>query len=360
MELLKQLYNISSPSRRENAMITFISNKLTEMGVAHTIDKAGNIYATKGKGKTFPCLVAHTDEVHYLHTKGYEVVTMKDEIIVGYDSEKREFQGIGADDKNGIWICLKCLEEYDNLKCAFFVEEEIGCQGSRVADMEFFKDCRFVLQCDRKGNSDIITKINGLKLCSKEFIEALNPGKYGYKTTEGLSTDVGALKDRKLEISCINISCGYYNPHTKNEFTHIGDLMKCLDLVKHVITDCQQVYPHINQPKPVRKPTRGFYRESVDYDMFGMDAILSSLGVQQEKHKAPKRIPYMKQYYDLTTEMTKLLSNDPDLRVADIMKLIGDKHEGMTKPDFRCAYYEITGHSDCLPSQSETLHRQFM
>lgn len=348
MELLKQLYNISSPSRRENAMITFISNKLTEMGVAHTIDKAGNIYATKGKGKTFPCLVAHTDEVHYQHTKGYEVVTMKNEIIVGYDSEKREFQGIGADDKNGIWICLKCLEEYDNLKCAFFVEEEIGCQGSRVADMEFFKDCRFVLQCDRKGNGDIITKINGLKLCSKEFIEALNPGKYGYKTTEGLSTDVGALKDRKLEVSCINISCGYYNPHTKNEFTHIGDLMKCLDLVKHVITDCQQVYPHINQPKPVRKP--------VDYDMFGMDAILSCLGVQHEKREIPKKVPYMRRYCDLVTDMTKLLSNEPKLEMADIMAKIAQKHEGMRRVDFDCAYYEITGHSS--RQHTNVAHRQ--
>lgn len=347
MELLKQLYNISSPSRRENEMVDFIANKLTEIGVVHTIDEAGNIYATKGKGKTFPCLVAHIDEVHYLHTKGYEVVTMKDEIIVGYDSEKREFQGIGADDKNGIWICLKCLEEYDNLKCAFFVEEEIGCQGSRVADMEFFKDCRFILQCDRKGNSDIIARINGLKLCSTEFIEAVNPEKYGYKTTEGLSTDVGMLKERKLGISCVNISCGYYNPHTKNEFTHIGDLMKCLNLVKHVITDCQQVYPHINQPKPVYRTIRKSDRSFVDDSMrHSMSNVFRTLGFQPEKRETSKRIPYMKQYYDLVTGMTNLLSMDPNLGLADIMKLIADKYEGMKKQDFQCAYYEIMGHPD--------------
>ena len=91
MELLKQLYNISSPSRRENEMVDFIANKLTEIGVVHTIDEAGNIYDTKGQGKTFPCLVAHIDAVHYLNTKGYEAVTLTDDILVGYDEEKGAF-----------------------------------------------------------------------------------------------------------------------------------------------------------------------------------------------------------------------------------------------------------------------------
>jgi hypothetical protein len=34
--------------------------------------------------------------------------------------------GIGGDDKCGVYICLKLLEKIDKIKCAFFVEEEIG------------------------------------------------------------------------------------------------------------------------------------------------------------------------------------------------------------------------------------------
>lgn len=161
MELLKELYGISAQTHQEKDMIAFVSQKLTDLGVSFTIDKAGNIYATKGKATTFPCIAAHLDEVHQAREKGYEVLVIRDEFIIGFNSGKREFNGIGADDKNGIWLCLKCLEKYDNLKCVFFVGEEQGCIGSRQADMRFFDDCRFVLQCDRKGNSDFITCIYG-------------------------------------------------------------------------------------------------------------------------------------------------------------------------------------------------------
>jgi hypothetical protein len=36
-------------------------------------------------------------------------------------------------------------------------------------------------------------------------------------------TDVSQLK-KKIDVSCINISCGYYNMHTKNEFVCLSDV----------------------------------------------------------------------------------------------------------------------------------------
>lgn len=66
------------------------------------------------------------------------------------------------------------------MKCAFFVGEETGCVGSGRAEMDFFNDCCFVIQCDRMGNSDIVTRINCTPLCSEEFIMAVEPEKYGY------------------------------------------------------------------------------------------------------------------------------------------------------------------------------------
>lgn len=38
----------------------------------------------------------------------------------------------------------------------------------------FFNDVRFVIQPDRKGNSDLITSIGFSELCSDEFIKAVN------------------------------------------------------------------------------------------------------------------------------------------------------------------------------------------
>lgn len=46
------------------------------------------------------------------------------------------------------------------MKVAFFVSEEIGCVGSRNADMGFFEDARFVIEPDRRGYEDLITNIS--------------------------------------------------------------------------------------------------------------------------------------------------------------------------------------------------------
>ena len=180
-----------------------------------------------------------------------------DSMIVGYDRKRKRMAGIGADDKNGIWICLKCLEDFKAVKCAFFVQEEIGCIGSGHADMSFFSDCRFVIQCDRKGNGDMVTQINGMRLCSNEFISAVDPRRYGYKPAQGLATDVAALKRNGLEVSCVNLSCGYYEPHTDNEYTILADLCKCYRFVRHIICCHKETSTHI--PETERKPFPGYY-----------------------------------------------------------------------------------------------------
>ena len=256
MKLLKSLYRVSSPSGKEDRMIRFISRRLEELGVDYSIDRVGNIFATKGTADTYPCLVAHTDEVHHRQGRSFEVVNLRGEVLFGYNRRGKTFTGIGADDKNGIWICLKCLEEFGVLKCAFFVEEERGSLGSNAADMAFFDDCRFVVQCDRKGSGDIVTSINGLGLCSDEFIRAVDPARFGYASTHGLHTDVFTLKSRGLRVSCVNLSCGYYDPHTDHEHTVIRDLYKCLRFVRHIVADCTGVYKH----RHVARSAYGTYR----------------------------------------------------------------------------------------------------
>lgn len=183
MERLITLYNTASPSGREEPMIRLLKAELERMGIPYYRDRKGNLYAVKGRAKTYPCVVAHMDEVHCRTGKGYAAHIVDGRFVIGYDRKRKKTAGIGADDKNGIWICLKCLEDFKIMKCAFFVQEETGCIGSGEADMDFFADCRFVLQCDRKGDSDLVTRISGMDLCSEEFLERVNPEKYGYRAT---------------------------------------------------------------------------------------------------------------------------------------------------------------------------------
>ena len=245
MELLKTLYKIYSPSGAEKRMKRFIKrwiqNNVPEAEIF--TDHKGNIYATKGAAENYPCIVAHIDQVQKTHSKDFVCIESED-VIFGYSPKNRRQEGLGADDKNGIWIALKCLQKYSTMKAAFFVEEEIGCRGSSAAEMSFFSDCRFVIQCDRRGNSDLVKSISFTELCSKEFIEATGHWEYGYAPTDGMMTDVLELKEKGLAVSCINMSCGYYEPHSDREFTDKNDLLNCLAFVEHIMAECTTVYPH--------------------------------------------------------------------------------------------------------------------
>lgn len=286
MNTLLDLYRIYSPSGGEKPMKKYIKNwvKNNVQGCKITHDNKGNIYVTKGDSDTYPCIVSHIDQVQDKYSDDYNVYLLKD-TLMGYSQKRREFEGLGADDKNGIWVCLKCLQKYDIMKCAFFVEEEIGCGGSSAAKIDWFDDCRFVLQCDRRGGSDLITNISWIDLCSDEFLQDINYSAYGYKPTSGLMTDVETLKNRGVNLSMLNISCGYYNPHTDNEFTVISELKNCLAFVENIIENCTDVYPHKHERR-VYQPVKtnllgstygGWYGDNYDdwRDWYDDDPIQS-------------------------------------------------------------------------------------
>ena len=278
--LLKQLFCIHSKSRKEGKLIKFIWNYIRQKFPAASIkcDKLGNIYIIKGKSETYPCIVAHLDQVQERHSKDFRCYESED-IIIGFSPKHREQQGLGADDKVGLWIGLKCLQKFDAIKLAFFVGEEIGCKGSQEADMEFFKDCRFVIEPDRREANDLITVIGWTSLCSDEFLKDIGYKKFGYKETEGAMTDIETLKDNGLAISCINLSCGYYKPHSDQEFVYKPAVSNCLAFVEHIIKTCTKVYPHVDDT--ARYERQNYYGDIYDdfygeiYDMLTNDPSLS-------------------------------------------------------------------------------------
>lgn len=242
--LLKKLYAIHSPSGKEDKMIAFLISYLKSLlGVKLGRDSYGNLYAVRGESETYPCIVAHLDQVQRNHPRDFRAIETRD-IIFGFSAKEHSICGLGADDKNGIIICLEAIKKYDCMKVVFFKEEETGCHGSSCAEMKFFEDCRYVIQCDRRGNSDLITNIGCSDLCSEKLIQDIDPEKWGYKEETGMMTDVETLKERGLSVSAINMSCGYYNPHTDEEITVKRDLEKCWHLVQHIIEDCTETYPH--------------------------------------------------------------------------------------------------------------------
>lgn len=301
--LLKKLYAIHSPSGKEDKMIKFLISYLQSLpGVKLGKDYYGNLYAMKGESESYPCVVAHLDQVQRLHPRDFRAIETRD-IIFGYSANEHSFCGLGADDKNGILIAIQAIKQYDCMKIAFFKEEETGCRGSSRAEMNFFENCRFVIQCDRRGNSDLITNIGCTDICSEKFIQDIDPEKWGYKEESGMMTDVEALKERGLTASAINMSCGYFNPHTDEEITVKRDLEKCWRMVQHIIEDCTETYPH----------------EAGDNDRFG---FYDDWYIEDEIYSILQQDPTMTA--DDLYEMYQ--TNFPTLRREDFERIVEEYH----------------------------------
>ena len=139
MELLRKLYKVYSPSGKERAMIKLIWNYTKRItGTKVETDAAGNLYITKGEAESYPCIVAHLDQVQRLHSKDFTTVETG-EIIFGYSSRNKRQEGLGADDKNGIWIALKCLRKYDSLKPGVLCQRRSGMCRFRKSGDGFFQ-----------------------------------------------------------------------------------------------------------------------------------------------------------------------------------------------------------------------------
>lgn len=268
-KLFYSILNIQSATYETERMAEFIFDYALYMGWEIDIDN-DNLYITKGTSPDgyYPCIVSHTDTVHAIIPDSDYKVIYDDNIAMAYDIKKMQPTGIGGDDKVGIYICLSMLESLDYCKAAFFRDEEVGCLGSGVAMMSFFKDCRFILQCDRKGNKDFVYNIMSTLLYSDKFFSAVNPiiSKYGYEESMGGLTDVYTLADNGAGISVANMSCGYWNPHMDDEMINLNDVDNCLNMVYEIMSNCTDVYTHAIE-KPVYKNynTNKYYTGKSDY-----------------------------------------------------------------------------------------------
>ena len=247
ISLLKELYSIHSPTGKEWPLIQYILRFLKEsVPDAKTwLDSFGNIYITKGAcgNGGYPTLVSHLDQVQLLHSEDFRVKIENGTIFaVSESSQSRE--GLGADDKNGIFICLSCLERCPSLKVFFAVGEEKGCIGSNRADMDFFGDSLYILEPDCKGGEEIHTVLRGIPCASEEFIATLTENMPGYTVTEGKTSDILALTLSDAGVSCANIPAGYHNPHKDDEYTVLEELEKSRSAIYSFISKVKERFPH--------------------------------------------------------------------------------------------------------------------
>ena len=243
-KLLKEILSIPSYSGNERKLVNFICEFLEENKIPYKVDELFNIYCTKGDADIYPCVVAHTDTVHNNNHIDVRTELKKNcrnvlkEAYKGYNAKGKP-TGIGGDDKAGVFACLTLLLELPALKAAFFVSEEIGCKGSKEADEAFFENVGYAIQFDAPFDYMVTEVSSGVPLFDRrsEFFKKANTVLVEYIIPEYGShpfTDVYALK-KLFDFSCINLSIGYYDHHTADEYVILEDVENGIKIGREMI-----------------------------------------------------------------------------------------------------------------------------
>ena len=188
----------------------------------------GFLYA---KGTVPVLLVAHLDTVH--KRKCEEIVTSNNKIYSP--------QGIGGDDRCGVFMIANIVKD---LHCSVVLceDEELGVVGAgKFAKTEYIDnlDVNYMIEFDRKGENDAVFYSCG----NNEFIDFILDNT-GYKEAIGSFTDISTLMPAS-KLCGVNLSCGYYEPHTENEYVLYDEMMNTISVAKALISlDCEKPFEY--------------------------------------------------------------------------------------------------------------------
>ena len=169
-------------------------------------------------------LVAHMDTVFYQ--------SMTD---LYYDERKGTMwspQGLGADDRAGIYIILQIIQSGLRPSIILTTDEERGGLGAQKLAK---KECpipflRYMIQLDRHGANDCV------------FYDCYNPSFIDYVESFGFSEAKGSFSDISFlmpawKICGVNLSVGYNDEHTVSETLNINWMYRTLENVKKMLVE---------------------------------------------------------------------------------------------------------------------------
>lgn len=171
----------------------------------------------------FPVLlVAHMDTVHkalpnaFIHDKKRGTISSPN--------------GIGGDDRCGIYMILEVIKKI-NCSVLFTEDEETGCIGAhKFAGSSLVKQLAFnyIIEFDRANANDAVF----YDCDNPEFEEFIT--KEFYKTSYGSFSDISVIAP-VLGCAAVNLSCGYYNAHTKNEYVVLSEMENSIEAALQIL-----------------------------------------------------------------------------------------------------------------------------
>lgn len=244
MKLMKELVCLT-----QDELLKSVPVYLKNSGYKKIITDSKYIYA---EGSVPVLLVAHMDTVHKESVK--DLCISQDKRIL------MSPQGIGGDDRCGVYMILKIIEKF---KChiLFTADEEIGCVGAKeFVKSDIVPEVNYIVELDRKGTDDCV------------FYDCDNPDftkfveSCGFKKATGSYSDICHVAP-KLKIAAVNLSSGYFNPHQKSEYIDMLIVKQNIVMVMNMLKNIDKKYDYIEAQKPTISYSRGNY-SFYDYDWY--------------------------------------------------------------------------------------------
>lgn len=180
-----------------------------------------------------PILSAHLDQVG-TNGKGYKYILTKDNYIKAYNKDY-ERTSLGADDKNGVWLILKLLEEGHTFNFIISEGEEVGRIGINKINLSGINyKTQYCIVLDRRGDSEILNKGSAGKYCSTLAQDLCNFLGERYEVASGLVSDTDTICKY---CECVNMSVGYYFPHTQEEYTDFEVLKEIKEDLSNILNN---------------------------------------------------------------------------------------------------------------------------
>ena len=168
--------------------------------------RKGYLYAS---GELPVMLIAHMDTVH---RQLVQHICYSEDGCVMMSPE-----GIGGDDRAGVYMILRILQE---AKChvLFCEDEEIGGQGARKFERSSIRpEVNYLVELDRHGGNDAVF----YSCNNREFIRFICS--FGFGEARGSFSDISIVAPH-LDVAAVNISAGYYNEHRQHEYVRLDQM----------------------------------------------------------------------------------------------------------------------------------------
>lgn len=217
-------YSVSHSGKR-NQTIQYCRKVLDNLGRDCIIDAKLNIVSP---GISDRVIVAHTDTVGSIDRR-CRIQSIKYNAKYDIIYNNSNFRPMGGDDKVGVAAALAIAEFLPHINIWLVSDEEVGCIGSSYLvaqpDLPIMK---FGIQLDRRGCNDLVDSIwsdLATKTTSAAALDLL-PHR---QCVSGMITDIGTLIEGG-SIECgFNMSCGYYLPHSSDEYIVLNEAIQSFE-----------------------------------------------------------------------------------------------------------------------------------